>query len=77
MAKTSEKDRADIKVIEDGGSVMLFVATSTTGKEWLDNNITDDSFRIGERGLVVEHRYVLPLVRVMKDDGLRIITAWN
>lgn len=77
MAKTSEKDRGDIKVIEDGGSVMLFVATSQTGKEWLDDNITEDAFRIGERGLVVEHRYVLPLVKVMKDDGLRIITAWN
>ncbi|CAB5220907.1 hypothetical protein UFOVP357_46 [uncultured Caudovirales phage] len=77
MGYTTEKDRGDIKVIEDGGSVMLFVATSQTGKEWLDDNITEDAFRIGERGLVVEHRYVLPLVRVMKDDGLRIITAWN
>jgi hypothetical protein len=77
MGYTKEKDRGDIKVIEDGGSVMLFVATSQTGKEWLDDNITEDSLRIGERGLVVEHRYVLPLVRVMKDDGLRIITAWN
>ena len=77
MGYTKEKDRGDIKVIEDGGSVMLFVATSPTGKKWLDDNITDESFRIGESGLVVEHRYVLPLVRVMKDDGLLIITAWN
>jgi hypothetical protein len=77
MSRTAEKDRSDIKIIEDGGSVMLFVAKTEKGRRWMDDNIGDDSIRIGTHGLAVEHRYVLPLARAMTEDGLSIHTEWT
>ena len=65
----------DFKIYVEHGSALLVVATSDRGARWLDDNIGDESIRIGDRGIAVEHRYLLPLLAVIVEDGLSVVSA--
>jgi hypothetical protein len=65
----------DFKVYADKGSATLVVATSDLGMRWLDENIGDESIKVGDRGIVVERRYLLPLLAVIVEDGLSVVSA--
>ena len=70
------KTPTDIRVASHG-SLFLFTATTTIGREWIDSNIPDDAQWLGsslasERSSegAVEPRYALDLAQGMLNDGL-------
>lgn len=57
--------------VENNGSLWLIRPLTDAGREWIDENVSDDSQWIGG-ALAVEPRYVQALVEGMQLDGLEI-----
>lgn len=60
----------DAKVTSHG-SIFLVHPHSEAAIKWLEEHISEDSQRMGE-AVVVEHRYIVDLVRGMIHDGLDV-----
>jgi hypothetical protein len=64
------KHTADLRV-ENHGSIVLVRPLSERAQLWLDEHIGDES-RWFAGALVVEPRYVAPLVEGMQEEGLEV-----
>jgi hypothetical protein len=60
----------DVLVCNEG-TVFLFCALTSQGKEWINEHVQPDALWFGN-ALVVEHRYAWSLAQGMKDAGLAL-----
>lgn len=58
-------------VVGGGGTVYLVHPVSQRGTRWIAEHIPYDALRLGD-AVVVEHRFVLDVVRGAVADGLRV-----
>lgn len=63
-----KNEMIDVK-IERAGSLFMFQPLTDAAKEWLKENVSEDSQWFGGR-LVVEHRYAMDLAEGMKSEGM-------
>lgn len=59
----------DIEIV-NGGSVVLLVPVTDDGRRWVAENL-DGAMWYGQ-GVVVEPRYLAPIVEGMEDGGLSV-----
>ena len=52
------------------GTVFTFCPLTTRAKQWIAENVQAESSQWFGNALVVEHRYALPLLGGMMDEGL-------
>ncbi len=57
-------------LVRDAGTVFTFCPLTPRAKKWIAENIHLESWQWFGNALVVEHRYALPLVEGMIDEGL-------
>jgi hypothetical protein len=57
--------------LNDQGTIWLVTPRTAEATDWIADHVQDDAQWFG-CSLVVEHRYVGPLVEGMANDGLRI-----
>lgn len=57
--------------VRGGGSVFLLYPNSNAALEWLNEHIEADAQMFGD-AIVVEHRYIRPLVAGIISDGLEV-----
>lgn len=62
--------KPDLKVT-GGGSIFLLRGVTARGREWIDQNISQDRTEFGG-AIVVEHRYITDIVIGARRDGLRV-----
>jgi hypothetical protein len=65
----SNAAEADVAVRDEGTIVLLF-PRSDPAREWFAENILDGQW-LGD-GLVVEHRFVLPILQALIDEGFQL-----
>jgi hypothetical protein len=58
----------------DHGSITLLVAQSAAAKAWVDEHLPADAQRWGANQIVIEPRYVGPILQGLSDDGLTVST---
>jgi hypothetical protein len=63
--------RRAVRVL-DYGSIIEIRPLNTAGKKWVDDNVIADPWQWMGRDLVVEHRYIEPIIAAMSQDGLDI-----
>lgn len=56
-------------MVQNHGSIVLVYPVSSEAREWIEQNVSDESQWFGG-GLVVEPRYVENLIQGMLNDGL-------
>jgi len=61
----------DIRV-ENHGSIYIFIPQTDDGREWVDANLSLESWQWFGPGFAVEPRYALQLAEGMLNDGLRV-----
>lgn len=59
----------DILVV-NRGSIFIIAGITADGIEWLQAHLPEDAQRWGERGYVVEHRYISDIVDGARADGM-------
>lgn len=64
---------ADIR-IQDHGSVLLLLADTDEGEQWLEKNIETGAMRWG-KGIVAEPRFVGPIIDGAKGCGLTVTVS--
>jgi hypothetical protein len=57
--------------IQVEGSITLLHLNTPTAEDWVDENISDERTTWGD-ALVVEHRFVAPVLAGMRNDGLEV-----
>jgi len=57
--------------ISDHGSIVLLHPISEEAITWIDENIGNEAQYFGD-ALVIERRYVVPIVNGMRADGLEV-----
>jgi hypothetical protein len=57
--------------LSNHGSIVLLHPTTDAARAWLEEHVSEDSMWFGN-GLVIEPRYLAPLVEGMRDDGLLV-----
>jgi hypothetical protein len=65
--RTSKTSPADVSIV-DGGSVFLFRLLTAQAREWVHTFVSADRLMFGD-GVVVEHRFAMPLAAAMQDAG--------
>ena len=66
---------ADLLVeYSSGGTVGLVIPVSEFGREWIETNVDEEAQFLGPN-LVVEHRYLVPLLVGAREDGLIVRRA--
>jgi hypothetical protein len=63
------KARSCDVLVQDEGTIVLVRPVSAAARDWITQNVDPDAFWFGG-GLVVEHRYVAPLIEGMSAAGL-------
>jgi hypothetical protein len=58
-------------IIHDHGSICILNHFTDAGAEWCAEHLPDDALMMGD-GIVVEPRYVGPIVEGMIDAGLEV-----
>lgn len=58
-------------IINDQGSIVLFLPNSPEAREWIAENIPDDAMWFG-RSLAVEHRFADDIIAGIEGDGLAV-----
>lgn len=67
-------DRPDFRII-DGGSIQLLEPLTDTAREWVDENIgADNGYQPYYPTVVVERRYLPPVLEGILGDGLSLGT---
>lgn len=72
--KQNEKwppEKFDAWVTHDGSSLYLVEPVSDAAREWLDENLGDEQTWWHDQ-LVVEHRFIVPLIEGMESEGLKV-----
>lgn len=54
------------------GSITILTPQTDAGQSWADDNLPEDAFRCGNRGYVVEPRYIAPIIEGIQQDGLTV-----
>lgn len=57
--------------LQDEGSIAILIPLSDAAEDWVAEHLPEDATRWGN-GVVVEHRYVAPIVDGLTADGLSI-----
>jgi hypothetical protein len=58
---------------EDNGSIVIFHPRSVRGRNWLEDNIgADNGYQPYWPAVVVERRYVIPILEGLMADGLDV-----
>lgn len=58
-------------LVENHGSIFLVKPLTLRCENWLKDHVSNEAQYFGGK-LVVEHRYILPLVQGMTDDGMEV-----
>jgi hypothetical protein len=58
--------------IENHGSVVLLHPLTDTARDWIEEHVSRDGFHPDWPTLVVEPRYVEPIIYGAIEDGLRV-----
>jgi hypothetical protein len=58
-------------VFQNHGSIFVCIPDTDEGKDWIDQNISDDAMPWG-RGIVIEHRFVGDIIQGAINDGLEV-----
>lgn len=67
--KTVETKQADVRV-DDAGSMFIVTGLTKAGRKWVTKNLEHaETIRLG-LGVVVEHRYIDPIIEGMIEAGL-------
>ena len=61
-------------VVENHGSILLVRSQTEIADLWIDTNISDESQWYGE-ALVVEPRYIEPIIQGMREEGLNVLVS--
>lgn len=61
----------DITVF-NAGSIIILSGATQRGKEWLEDNLPEDTMRWGINGWVIEPRYVQDILVGAIEDGLNV-----
>ena len=67
----AQESAHDVRV-DNHGSIFIVTPCSPAGSEWVDDNLPTEAQRWGANGVVVEHRYITPIVEGMLSDGLAV-----
>ena len=63
------KKKADFS-IQDEGSILILNLLSKAAQDWAEEYLPEDRMSWGKNGVVVEHRYIGPIVDGMIAEGL-------
>lgn len=55
----------------DHGSVTVLTPLTVAARDWVAEHLPDDALTFG-RGIVIEPRYVAPILEGIADDGLEV-----
>jgi len=58
--------------VQDHGSLFLLTAWTPEARAWIDEHLPDDVMTFGANTVVVESRYVEPIVLGIIADGLSV-----
>lgn len=56
----------------DHGSVVILDAVSTQAQAWVAEHLPEGALTWGRHGVVIEPRYVAPILQGITDDGLEV-----
>ena len=54
------------------GSILILTPVSEAGLEWADEHLPTDALTWGRNGIVVEPRYIEPIIAGILADGLDV-----
>ena len=57
--------------VSNQGSIFLVTPLNDTARDWLEENISEDSQYLG-RALAVEHRYIENLLQGLQNEGFNV-----
>lgn len=64
--------KLDFSVVGNSGdTVFLLIPKTKAAKAWVGEHIPADAMYLG-RGVAVEHRYIMPIVEGILNDGLTV-----
>lgn len=58
--------------IQNHGSIIILTPTSDAGRSWVADHIPEDAQRWGRSSVVVEPRYIDPIIDGINSNGLSI-----
>lgn len=58
--------------LQNHGSIMILTPTSTAGKAWIAEHIPEDAQTWGKCSIVIEPRYIGPIVDGICEEGLSL-----
>lgn len=70
MKSPTQKTPAPDVLVANAGTVFTFCPLTERAKEWIDDNVSSESWQWLGHVLVVEHRFALGLAAGMQDAGL-------
>jgi hypothetical protein len=68
-------ENADVRC-DAAGSVVYVTPMTESGREWVADNLSLESWQWQGESFAVEHRYAQELVLGMRGDGLSVSTAF-
>lgn len=61
---------------EFDGSIALLWWQTISGRDWLNDNVDENAQKFGG-AIVIEHRYVAPILEAIVNEGLTVISGSN
>lgn len=58
-------------VVQNEGTIFLLTPLSSAANEWVSEHLPEDAMWFGS-SVVVEHRYIAPIVAGIQSDGLEV-----
>jgi hypothetical protein len=74
MDDETRRRKTDLS-ISDHGSIMLLQPHTDAGRDWIGEYIPEDAMTWGETAVVIEHRFILPIIAACIGDGLVVAPA--
>lgn len=59
-------------MVTDHGTIQILQPRTEEAEVWIEQHISEDAQRWGRNGVVIEPRYLPPIIDGIQDDGLTV-----